>query len=584
MVGRAAEFAALLGALDDVEGGSPAMVLVAGEAGVGKSRLLAEFAAVARTRGALVALGGCVELREGGIPYGPFRELLRSILAQVPPAVFVERGGIEGALVASHLAGAPAPILAAAPPIPTDQARIYEAVLVLGGRLGRATPLLLAVEDLHLADPSSIDLLLYLIHGVTTERAMVVGTYRPEGLAPDHPLRTLVTAVRRSPRGEVLELAGLTREETRAQLATILGRRAGRRPRRRGLPALGRQPAVHRGARRDRAPREWGRPPRHAPRAAPRPSRQPLAGRAIGRAPRRGGGTRGLRPPAGRDVRPPGRRPRRGAPRGGGPRDPRAGPRLRWRRVRTPPCGARRDGAVGADAGGAAVATPSPRHGPCRRSAPCGGWPGDRRAGARPPLGRRRPSAPGVRGLARRRRRGGDGPRVRRRPAPPGAGARAVGRGPAVGAAGGHRPLATGQLRRPRRRAGRRPRDGRAPRAGSPSRRSTRPGRRRAGPPACSGSLRTSRPTGATKRRSRPVPPRSPRRRRLRRPSCGRASSPRSALSRCWWASSARPATSASRPSRLPWRSARARSKGGLATTSAWPSSRSATSNGGRRA
>ncbi len=236
MVGRAAELAALLGALDDVERSNPAMVLVAGEAGVGKSRLLAEFAAVARARGALVALGGCVELRESGIPYGPFRELLRSILAQVPPAVFVERGGIEGALVASHLAGAPAPILAVAPPIPTDQARIYEAVLILGGRLGRAAPLVLAVEDLHLADPSSIDLLLYLLHGVTTERAMVVGTFRPEGMAPDHPLRSLVTAVRRSPRGEMIELAALTRDETRAQLATILG----------GEPAGGLVDAIYR--------------------------------------------------------------------------------------------------------------------------------------------------------------------------------------------------------------------------------------------------------------------------------------------------------------------------------------------------
>lgn len=236
MVGRAAELATLLGALDDVERGSPSMILVAGEAGAGKSRLLAEFATVARGRGALVALGGCVELREGGIPYGPFRELLRSILAQVPAAVFVERGGVEGALVASHLAGVPAPIMAAAPPVPTDQARIYEAVLVLGGRLGSSAPLVLAVEDLHLADPSSIDLLLYLIHGVTTERAMVVGTYRPEGMAPDHPLRALVGAVRRSPRGDLLELGGLTRDETRTQLATILG----------GEPAAGLVDAVYR--------------------------------------------------------------------------------------------------------------------------------------------------------------------------------------------------------------------------------------------------------------------------------------------------------------------------------------------------
>ena len=78
-VGRASELARLLAALQRAEQGRPAMVLVAGDAGVGKTRLLAEFAGRARQRGSRVLVGGCVELGDIGLAYLPVVDALRGL-------------------------------------------------------------------------------------------------------------------------------------------------------------------------------------------------------------------------------------------------------------------------------------------------------------------------------------------------------------------------------------------------------------------------------------------------------------------------------------------------------------------------
>ena len=233
MVGRNPELAILDAALDDAERGLPTTILVVGEAGVGKSRLLAEFTAAARSRGALVASGGCIELRCGGIPYGPFRELLRSVLGQAGPGELATTAGRPWEILARVLLGRRDPVEGvpgAAPAAGTspedgglDQAALFEAVIDLVGRLGADAPLVVALEDLHWADPSSLDLLAYLAHGMRTERAVVVGTYRVEAVPRGQPIQAVATAVRRSERGEILELEGLSREQTGEQLAAILG-------------------------------------------------------------------------------------------------------------------------------------------------------------------------------------------------------------------------------------------------------------------------------------------------------------------------------------------------------------------------
>src|SRR5215204_4949481 len=81
-VGRASELARLLAALEQAERGRPALVLVAGEAGVGKTRLLAELAEQARRRGAQVLVGGCLEVGDLGLPYLPVVAALRGFVAE----------------------------------------------------------------------------------------------------------------------------------------------------------------------------------------------------------------------------------------------------------------------------------------------------------------------------------------------------------------------------------------------------------------------------------------------------------------------------------------------------------------------
>jgi len=83
LVGRAAEITALEAALDAVRQGGPVALLIGGEAGVGKTRLINEFAAGARAAGARVLSGGCLELGAEGLPFGPFTAMLRDLVQEV---------------------------------------------------------------------------------------------------------------------------------------------------------------------------------------------------------------------------------------------------------------------------------------------------------------------------------------------------------------------------------------------------------------------------------------------------------------------------------------------------------------------
>src|ERR1700689_2651076 len=83
LVGRAAEMGALAAALEAVRQGEPAAVLIGGEAGMGKTRLIGEFTAVARGAGIRVLTGACLELGADGLPYSPFTAILRELARDV---------------------------------------------------------------------------------------------------------------------------------------------------------------------------------------------------------------------------------------------------------------------------------------------------------------------------------------------------------------------------------------------------------------------------------------------------------------------------------------------------------------------
>ena len=242
LVGRAAELAELDVALRRAEAGVPAIVLIGGDAGLGKSRLIEEFAAGARNAGARVLIGGCLDLGGDGVPYGPFLEALRALGRELPPNGLVELLGDVGpelVAVAPGFArflappdGGSAALLTPPSPStvgsPTDQPRLFELVLALADRLSSDRPLVLVLEDFHWSDPASRDLLAFMARNIKQGRVMIVATFRSDDLERGHPLLVRLAELQRFPTVERIDLHPLTLEEQREQLVAILGRRPGR--------------------------------------------------------------------------------------------------------------------------------------------------------------------------------------------------------------------------------------------------------------------------------------------------------------------------------------------------------------------
>ncbi|MEA2134043.1 MAG: hypothetical protein QOC68_1952 [Solirubrobacteraceae bacterium] len=218
-VGRAAELTALRDALERAATGAPGVVLVAGESGVGKSRLLSELAAAALESGALVLRGDCIELGEGELPYAPIVGALRDLVRLVEPGTLDElpvAGRAELARLVPELAPAAAPRGTPSQPV------LFEAALALFARLAEDQPVLLVLEDVHWADRSTRDLFAFLARNLRRERVLVVASYRSDELHRRHPLRGLLAEVERLPGTERVALARLSLAEVEEQLAGIL--------------------------------------------------------------------------------------------------------------------------------------------------------------------------------------------------------------------------------------------------------------------------------------------------------------------------------------------------------------------------
>jgi DNA-binding CsgD family transcriptional regulator len=216
-VGRGEQLAWLDGALAN---SGPRTLLLGGEAGIGKTRLLAEFGARAQAAGARVLVGSCLHVGEGTLPFAAVSQALRQLARQLDP------GALEGA------AGAFRPELARllpdlGPAEPTTgelgRARLFEGLLRLLERLAAERPLLLAVEDVHWADKSTLDLLSFAVPNLAEAPVVLVVTYRSDELHRRHPLRPLLADLDRHPTVERAELGPLGREELGALLAGILG-------------------------------------------------------------------------------------------------------------------------------------------------------------------------------------------------------------------------------------------------------------------------------------------------------------------------------------------------------------------------
>jgi DNA-binding NarL/FixJ family response regulator len=222
-VGRTRELAELEAAMHDASTGRPSLAFIAGESGVGKTRLLKELERQALASNARVISGDCVALGEDELPYAPIVAALRSLTRDGDP-VLDELGPATRAGLASLL-----PELAPSQAVRTDdrdapqQARVFEALLTLLERLGRDDFVLLAIEDIHWADASTRAFLAFLAHSLRTERALVVASYRSDELHRRHPLRPLLAELERGTHARRVELSPLTRAELAEQLEDILG-------------------------------------------------------------------------------------------------------------------------------------------------------------------------------------------------------------------------------------------------------------------------------------------------------------------------------------------------------------------------
>ncbi|MEU3606326.1 AAA family ATPase [Streptomyces sp. NPDC035033] len=219
-VGRAGELTALTEALSRATAGEPQALLVAGEAGVGKTRLVEEFLDAACETGAVVALGGCVELGADGLPFAPFSAALRALRRRLPEELTAAADGHEGEL-ARLLPELGDP----GGPDAGDEdatARLFELTVRLLERLAADRTLVLVLEDLHWADTSTRHLLTYLLRTLRRGRIAVVATYRADDIHRRHPLRPLLAELDRMRTIRRIELPRFTRTEVHRQLTGIL--------------------------------------------------------------------------------------------------------------------------------------------------------------------------------------------------------------------------------------------------------------------------------------------------------------------------------------------------------------------------
>ena len=222
-VGRTEELARLRELLARAADGHPLVVLIGGEAGVGKTRLTDHLAGTASEQGVRVLRGGCVPLGEGGVPFAPVTEALRGLARDLDPGELEAVAGPARADLARLLPdlawGGEAPTGAAG----AGQGRLFELLLGVVERLAAKAPLLWVMEDLHWADRSTRDLVAFLAASLRSGRVLLVLTFRSDELHRLHPLRGLLAELARNRRVRRLELDRFSRAELAEQLAGLLG-------------------------------------------------------------------------------------------------------------------------------------------------------------------------------------------------------------------------------------------------------------------------------------------------------------------------------------------------------------------------
>ena len=200
-IGRQPELATLISALDDALTGRGQMVMLAGEPGIGKTRLAQELASRAESLGAQVMWVWCYE-HVGAPPYWRYVQPVRT---------YAEGGPAIAEIVPELRAKLPdlgLPI--AAEP---DQARfrLFDSVSTFLKNLAQSQPLLFVVDDLHWADSSSLLMLEFLVREIAASPVLVLGTYRDVEITANHPMSQTLGNLVREQHFRRIKLDGLIR-------------------------------------------------------------------------------------------------------------------------------------------------------------------------------------------------------------------------------------------------------------------------------------------------------------------------------------------------------------------------------------
>ncbi len=214
-----------------VEAGQPRFVLLSGEAGIGKSRLLREFGIGVEARGGRILTGACMQLGEMPLAFLPVAEMVRRLWRSGDPAAdaALEPARRELAALVPALAGGEPARAADGDRRAADlgqaaaRARLFEAILGLFQRLAAERPLLVGIEDVHWSDPATRDLVTFLVHNLDVERLLVLATLRVDGVARSHPVMPWLAELLRGPAAERVDLPRLAEGDVGDQVAAITG-------------------------------------------------------------------------------------------------------------------------------------------------------------------------------------------------------------------------------------------------------------------------------------------------------------------------------------------------------------------------
>jgi ABC-type oligopeptide transport system substrate-binding subunit/DNA-binding SARP family transcriptional activator len=226
LVGREPEMAFLRDCYEEAQGGHGCLVIISGEAGVGKTRLVEEFADHLRWQGIRVLWGRCYEF-ERILPYQPVGEALQTVLSTMAPSDLTTLPSwMMGELarlvpeLSERVPGLPA---SSTLPLDREQIHLFEGVARFMANLSTEGPLVLILEDLHWATESTLQMVHYLARHLTNHQVLIIGDLRPEAVGPQSAFGSFQRQLGREELVRSLNLSGLSPQATKAMVVEMSG-------------------------------------------------------------------------------------------------------------------------------------------------------------------------------------------------------------------------------------------------------------------------------------------------------------------------------------------------------------------------